>query len=81
MTVELITPDGPVFKGEAHAVQVPGTQGSFQILRNHAPIISTLEKGRLKIDTATESKVYVIEGGVVEVLNNQVVVLAQRVLS
>lgn len=45
MTLEILTPDKKVFEGEVTAVTVPGTMGSFQILRDHAPIISTLEDG------------------------------------
>jgi F-type H+-transporting ATPase subunit epsilon len=81
LQVELITPDGPVYQGEATAVQVPGSQGSFQVLYNHAAIISTLGKGKVKIDGPQGSHIYQVEGGVVEVLNNRVVVLAQKVLA
>jgi F-type H+-transporting ATPase subunit epsilon len=81
LQVELITPDGPVYQGEATAVQVPGSQGSFQVLYNHAAIISTLGKGKVKIDGPQGSQTYQVEGGVVEVLNNRVVVLAQKVLA
>lgn len=81
MQVELITPDGPVYKGEATAVQVPGSQGSFQVLANHAPLVSTLDKGKVKIDAADGSRTYQIEGGVVEVLANRVTILAQKVVT
>jgi len=50
MQVEIITPETVLFKGEAEAVQLPGLDGSFQILNNHAPIISGLKEGAVKID-------------------------------
>lgn len=53
MEVKIITPEGEKFSGEADAVTVPGTKGRFQILNNHAPIISTMESGALQIHTAT----------------------------
>ena len=53
MEVKIITPEGEKFSGEADAVTVPGTKGRFQILNNHAPIISTLQSGVLQIHTAT----------------------------
>ncbi|MBX3102429.1 MAG: ATP synthase F1 subunit epsilon [Bacteroidetes bacterium] len=81
LTVELITPEGAVYNGEATAVQVPGIQGSFQVLYNHAAIISTLGKGKVKIDGPQGAKIFMVEGGVVEVLKNHVVVLAQKVLA
>ncbi len=50
MQVEIITPETVLYKGEAEAVQLPGLDGSFQILNNHAPIISGLKEGSVKID-------------------------------
>ena len=75
MFVEIITPDRKVFAGEASVVTLPGVDGSFQILNDHAALVSTLEKGAL----AADKEVFQIEGGVVEVLNNRVLVLAEGV--
>jgi F-type H+-transporting ATPase subunit epsilon len=79
MTLEILTPDKKVFEGEVTAVTVPGTMGSFQILRDHAPIISTLEDGPVIIKNKTDEQIFNIKGGVVEVLKNKIVVLAEGV--
>ncbi|MGN7205447.1 ATP synthase F1 subunit epsilon [Pedobacter sp. SAFR-022] len=79
MTLEILTPDKKVFEGEVTAVTVPGTMGSFQILRDHAPIISTLEDGPVIIKNKTDEQTFNIKGGVVEVLKNKIVVLAEGV--
>jgi len=81
MFLEIITPDKKVFAGEVTAVTVPGIKGSMQILKNHAPIISTLSNGKLKIKSATETKSFDVKGGVVEVQNDKVVVLAEAINS
>jgi F-type H+-transporting ATPase subunit epsilon len=77
--LEIITPDKKIFSGEVTSVQVPGTSGQFQILNNHAPIISTLTTGKVNIKTASGSQSFDINGGVVEVLKNKVVVLSESV--
>ena len=79
MTLEILTPDKKIFEGEVTSVTVPGTMGSFQILRDHAPIISTLEDGPVIIKTKSDEEVIVIKGGVVEVLKNKIIVLAEGV--
>lgn len=76
MILEIISPEKKLFSGEASSVTVPGSSGMFQVLTNHAPIISTLKKGTVKVETAEGEKSFEINGGVVEVLNNKVVVLA-----
>ncbi len=77
MHLEILTPDKKVFEGEVIAVNLPGTLGVFEILNNHAPLISTLEDGKVIVRTATKEDVFLIQGGVVEVLNNKVIVLAE----
>ncbi len=79
MYLEIITPDKKVFSGEVTSVQVPGAGGQFQILKNHAPIISTLANGKVKIKTASGPQSFDVKGGVVEVLKNKIVVLAESV--
>ncbi|MEJ2593928.1 MAG: ATP synthase F1 subunit epsilon [bacterium] len=79
MQVEIITPDKEIFKGEAILVQLPGIDGSFEILNNHAPLISALKDGKIKVKKTKESgdEFYDIKGGVIEVLNNKVLILAE----
>jgi len=77
MNLEIITPDTTVFKGEADLVQLPGIDGSFEILQNHAPLISALDKGKIKVKKGSSEEFFDINGGVIEVLNNKVLVLAQ----
>ncbi|EDM35974.1 H+-transporting two-sector ATPase, epsilon subunit [Pedobacter sp. BAL39] len=79
MTLEILTPDKKVFEGEVTAVTVPGTMGSFQILKDHAPIISTLEDGPVIIKSKANEETFIIKGGVVEVLKNKIIVLAEGV--
>ena len=79
MTLEILTPDKKVFEGEITSVTVPGTQGSFEILNNHAPIISTLEDGKLTVRSNGKQDVFYIKGGVVEMSNNKVIVLAEGI--
>jgi len=78
MKLEIITPDRSVFTGEVNLVQLPGIDGSFEILNNHAPLISVLKKGNIKIkdDQGTE-QFFEVNGGVVEVLKNKVLILAE----
>ncbi|SKC19340.1 ATP synthase F1 subunit epsilon [Dyadobacter psychrophilus] len=80
MHLEIITPDKKVFAGEANAVTLPGSEGQFQVLNRHAPLVSTLGKGDVVVDTGAAKQTYLIDGGVVEVLNNKVLVLAEAVL-
>lgn len=82
MYLEIVTPDQKVFEGEVESATFPGTKGSFQVLANHAPLISTLANGKITYVRKTEgSKQLNVEGGVVEVLNNKVTVLAERVVA
>ncbi len=80
MYLEILTPDQKVFSGDITSVQVPGTAGSFEVLTNHAPIISTLEKGEVKVRLAKDETIFKIDGGVVEVLHDKVIVLAESIL-
>lgn len=77
MQLEILTPDKKLFSGEVSSVTVPGTLGQFQVLNNHAPIISTLMKGIVKIKSAEGEKTFEVNGGVIEVLKNKVIVLAE----
>jgi F-type H+-transporting ATPase subunit epsilon len=96
MHLEIITPESKIFSGEVEAVQLPGLDGSFQVLKGHAPIISALQHGKVKVDLSSayeadekpnklieqdgsNSKVIrvSISGGVVEMLNDKIIVLAE----
>ena len=76
MLVEVITPDKVVFSGEADAVKLPGTLGQFEVLNNHAPLISSLNAGEVIVKTAKGEENFEITGGIVEILNNKIIVLA-----
>lgn len=81
MQLEIITPDQKVFTGDVKLVKVPGSKGSFEILKNHAPIISTLENGEIKIiDMQDKTIHYEISGGVIEVKQNNIIILAESVI-
>lgn len=76
MIVEVITPDKVLFSGEAVSVRLPGSGGSFEALANHAPLISSLDKGTVVVKTTSGEEIFEVSGGLVEILNNKVVVLA-----
>ncbi|MCS7029464.1 MAG: ATP synthase F1 subunit epsilon [Bacteroidia bacterium] len=81
MFVEIISPERIIFQGDAESVKLPGAAGSFEVKDKHAPIISTLSKGDLSISQKGKSTTFKIEGGVIEVLNNKVSILVEKVLS
>jgi F-type H+-transporting ATPase subunit epsilon len=78
MTLEILTPEKKIFSGDVFGVQLPGIGGMFEVLDKHAPIVSALKAGQLKIlkDKSTTS-VYTIQSGFVEVLNNNTTVLVE----
>jgi F-type H+-transporting ATPase subunit epsilon len=76
MHLEIITPDKKVFEGDVTLVTFPGSDGSFQVMNNHAPIISLLGEGIVEYKTKDQRQQVKITGGVVEVLKNKVIVLA-----
>jgi F-type H+-transporting ATPase subunit epsilon len=78
MTLEILTPDKKIFSGEVYGVQLPGLCGMLEVLDMHAPIVSALKEGNLKIlkDKSASSQ-YTIQGGFVEVLNNKASVLVE----
>lgn len=99
MQITVLTPDKELFSGAITSVKVPGTQGQFQVLNNHAPIVSSLEKGNIEMVTsAGEHRVldietgvvstkdeagrtisFQVEGGFIEVLNNEISLLVTGV--
>ena len=75
MQVEILTPDETLFAGGTEMVSLPGSNGSFQILNSHAPLIANLAKGEVRIGEGKSAKSFDVKGGLVEVLKNKVVVL------
>lgn len=77
MELEIITPEKKVYAGEVTSVLFPGIDGKFEVLDNHAPIISTLTKGQIRIiDQKEQTELIDINGGVIEMQNNKIIVLA-----
>ncbi|MEJ7609802.1 MAG: ATP synthase F1 subunit epsilon [Ferruginibacter sp.] len=78
MTLEILTPEKKIFSGDVYGVQLPGISGLFEVLNHHAPLVSALKKGKLKILTdKTNTESFFIESGFVEVLNNKTTVLVE----
>lgn len=79
MHVEIVTPDTTLYTGDnIQLVQLPGIDGSFEVMDRHAPLISVLKKGTVKVVIkGADSKFFDIKGGVIEVLENNVLILAE----
>ena len=77
MELEIVTPEEKIFSGEVELINLPGSDGSFGILNDHAPIVSTLKEGEIKIVENGNEKTFPVKGGVVEVNNNKVIILAE----
>lgn len=81
MFLEIITPDDRLFEGEVDSATFPGSDGTFQVLNDHAPLVSSLGLGELKYQYKEKDRIkeedLKINGGVVEVLNNRVLVLIE----
>ena len=77
MHLDILTPEKKIFSGEADAVSFPGTAGAFQVLNHHAPLISSLKEGKIKVRTNKEERLFTIKSGFVEVLKNNVTVLVE----
>ena len=77
MLLEIITPETKIYEGEVKSVLLPGANGKFEILNNHAPIISTLTSGQIRIINKNDQREFFdINGGVIEMQNNNIIVLA-----
>jgi F-type H+-transporting ATPase subunit epsilon len=79
LNLEIITPEKPIFKGQVDVITIPGTLGGFQILKNHAPLISSFEIGILKVKKDSDETYYATAGGTIEVNKNKVLVLADSI--
>jgi F-type H+-transporting ATPase subunit epsilon len=78
MTLEILTPEKKLFSGNVYGVQLPGIAGSFEVLDKHAPMVSALKIGKIKVLTDKNSGVsYSVQSGFVEVLNNKTLVLVE----
>ena len=79
MTLEILTPERKLFSGEVYGVQLPGISGSFEVLDKHAPLVSALKAGKVKVlrDKQSHATFFDIQGGFVEVLNNKVTILVE----
>ncbi len=78
MTLEILTPERKIFSGDVYGVQLPGITGLFEVLDKHAPLVSALKEGKMKIlKDKNNSSSYTIQGGFVEVLNNKATVLVE----
>lgn len=78
--LEIITTDRKIFSGDVISVTAPGTLGEFQVLYNHAPLVSTLDIGRIKIvGTSKNEEVYASSGGILEVRDNKIIILAEAI--
>ena len=81
MILEILTPEKKIFSGEVYGVQLPGIDGMFEVLEKHAPLVSALKSGNLKIlNDKNTSTIYSIQSGFVEVLNNKTMVLVEGAL-
>lgn len=78
MLLEILTPERKLYTGEVYGIQLPGTDGSFEVLDRHAPLIAALGKGKMKVlKDKSHFEQFTIEGGFVEVLNNKATVLVE----
>ncbi len=78
MNLEIITPDKKIFEGQVKSAVFPGSEGSFGLLNNHAAMIATLKSGTIElVEENNTNHAFEVKGGVVEVFNNKVIVLAE----
>ncbi|PKP01872.1 MAG: ATP synthase F1 subunit epsilon [Bacteroidetes bacterium HGW-Bacteroidetes-6] len=78
MQLEIVSPEKQLYAGEVSMAQFPGTEGSFQVLNNHAPMIATISAGSIRIRNASGTdEIIDVRGGIVEVQKNKILVLAE----
>lgn len=80
MQLEILTPEKKLYSGEIYGIQLPGISGSFEVLEKHAPLVSALGKGSIKVlldKTGNNITRFTISGGFIEVLDNRVSVLVE----
>ncbi len=82
MILEILTPEKKLYSGDVYGVQLPGISGLFEVLNKHAPMVSALGKGKLKIlKDKKETVSYAIQSGFVEILNNKATVLVEGAIA
>ena len=79
INLEIITPEKIIYKDSVDSITVPGTKGMFQVLKDHAPLMSTIEIGVITLNKSDENTYLTTAGGTIEVLNNNVLILADSV--
>jgi F-type H+-transporting ATPase subunit epsilon len=77
MLVDILTPSKTIYSGDANLVQLPGIDGLFEVLHNHAPMIAALRKGTVKIENDDKPLHFEIQGGMMEIRKNHLLVLAE----
>ena len=80
MNLEILTPERKLFSGDVYGVQLPGVEGSFEVLERHAPLVAALKAGRVKVlkdRSFSPLAFFEIQSGFVEVLNNSVTILVE----
>ncbi len=80
MQLDILTPEKKIYSGNVYGIQLPGISGSFEILDKHAPMVSALGKGNMKLlmDKSGSNAIrYDVSGGFIEVLDNKVTVLVE----
>lgn len=77
MQIDILSPEKNIFSGEADYVKLPGVTGSFEVLKNHAPLISALNEGVVVVRGASNLQEFKIRSGIVEVLNNKISILTE----
>lgn len=81
MFLEILTPEKKLYTGDIKLVKVPGTEGSFELMDKHAPIISTLTKGAINVVTKEDSlQIFNVSGGVLEMKDNRVIILVEKLV-
>ncbi len=81
MNIIILTPEKELYSGKAYSVKVPGTNGQFEILKGHAPLVSSLQSGEIHITEESGQKVvFTVNGGFIEVLRNEVSLLVTQTL-
>ena len=78
MHLNILTPEKSLFSGNAESVKFPGTAGAFEVLKDHAPLVSSLDKGTITVTNGKEESTFEIKGGFVEVLNNNLSALVEE---
>lgn len=77
--LEIVSPVKMVYSEEVDSVTIPGTDGSFQVLKNHAALIATFTLGKIRIKKGQDTIIYSTSGGIFEVKNNKAIVLAESI--